>query len=160
MIQAVSNGESSELLSALLSRKTRAGAILDRDAIYRTFHSLYLTGRVDEEILDALQPSLKSIFHSRAGYEQIDTSACTAREVYLFHTSGANKKATADTAVFLILIISQNSAADMDTLRAGIWHGSNLGLGDRLQGKRLGSLEMERIGHELAKRARASDMEI
>lgn len=49
----------------------------------------------------------------------------------MLHTSGASKY-IANAAMFLIT--SRNFVAHMATLRAGVWHGSNFGLGNNLEG--------------------------
>ena len=57
----------------------RSGAFDNVAAIYRTFASASITGNWDEELVNALPPSIQFCAHNGAGYDQIDVHACKER---------------------------------------------------------------------------------
>ena len=69
-------------------------------AIYRTFDSVQVTGRLDAELVPQLPQSLRFVAHNGAGYDQIDADVCAARGSRLFPFSLLLAKAEA-SRVFL-----------------------------------------------------------
>ena len=47
-------------------------------AVYRTFDSVQLTGRIDSELIPRLPRNLRFIAHNGAGYDQIDADVCAS----------------------------------------------------------------------------------
>jgi len=70
---------------------------------YRTFNSVDITGKFDEELVALLPESLKFICHNGAGYDQVDVHACSKRDIHVSNVPTAVDDATADTNMFLIL---------------------------------------------------------
>lgn len=95
------------------------------------------------------------IYHTGAGYDQIDIPACTAAGIYVSHTPTAVDAATADTALFLILGALRLFNSPLHALRAGSWRGGPPPppLGHDPEGKVLGILGMGGIGRELKRKA-------
>jgi len=129
--------------------------------IFRTFESIEITGRFDEEVLEALPSSLKFICHNGAGYDQIDVKACAKRGIKLSNTPGVVNDSTADTAMFLMLGALRRLNVPMKTLRDGEWRGQcQPPLGHDPEGKVLGILGMGGIGKNLSKKASAFGMRV
>ncbi|TGZ85521.1 hypothetical protein EX30DRAFT_26274 [Ascodesmis nigricans] len=129
-------------------------------AIYRTFYSISITGRLDAEFVSHLPSSVKFICHNGAGYDQIDIPPCTSRGITVSHTPKAVDAATADTALLLLLSALRHAWIPSSNLRAGKWRGDDFPLGHDPEGKVLGILGMGGIGTATALRAKAFEMEI
>lgn len=96
-----------------------------------------------------------------AGYDQVDVSACSKRNVRVSNTPNAVNNSTADTAMFLILGSLRRLNVPMTTLRAGDWRGHPPPpLGHDPEGKVLGILGLGGIGRNLKRKAEAFDMRI
>ncbi|KAI4274285.1 MAG: hypothetical protein LQ337_004045 [Flavoplaca oasis] len=121
-------------------------------AIARTYDSVELTGRFDQELIDLLPQTLKFISHNGAGYDQIDAEACASRGISVSNTPGAVDASTANTAIYLLLGALRRAHIPATALRQGRWRGS-MGLGHDPDGKILGILGMGGIGSAFALRA-------
>ncbi|KAK4943856.1 glyoxylate reductase [Elasticomyces elasticus] len=142
-------------------KECREGKLDGVVAAYRTFPSISITGRIDAEICDALPKSWKYLAHCGAGYDQIDTEACSARDPPLLvsNVPTAPDDATADTAIFLMLGALRNFNTSMVALRRGDWRGKPPPyLGHDPQGKTLGILGMGGIGRNMKQKAAAFGM--
>lgn len=151
-------------------------------AIYRTFHSISITGLIDEELVNALPKSLKYMAHcglslfgqlsyhfmkymliflTGAGYDMIDVHACTARNppIRVSNVPNAVDNSTADVNIFLILGALRNFNSGMQSLREGKFLGAT-NVGHDPQGKVLGILGMGGIGRNLKKKAEAFGMKV
>ncbi|KAM7211671.1 D-isomer specific 2-hydroxyacid dehydrogenase, NAD binding domain containing protein [Rhypophila decipiens] len=131
-----------------------SGSFSDCIVAYRTFESVSITGKIDDEVLSALSPSLRYICHNGAGYDQVDIQACTARGILVSNTPTAVDEATADMGIFLLLGALRNLAVGMANLRAGEWRGNSPpAQGHDPEGKILGILGMGGIGRNMARKA-------
>ncbi|KAJ5934938.1 hypothetical protein N7466_004485 [Penicillium verhagenii] len=130
-------------------------------AIYRTFHSISITGLIDEELINALPSSVKFMAHCGAGYDMIDVHACSARDppIRVSNVPTAVDDSTADVTIFLILGALRNFNGGMHALRQGNFRGPTA-LGHDPQGKVLGILGMGGIGRNLKKKAEAFGMKV
>lgn len=143
----------------------RRGALDGVKVIYRTFDSVSVTGKIEGEVVEALGKNgvgVKGICHNGAGYDQIDTSACTAAGIHVSNTPSAVDNATADTALYLLLSALRGFNAPLLSLRQKQWRGhpQPAPLGHDPQGKTLGILGMGGIGKNLARKAEALGMNI
>lgn len=61
-----------------------------------------MTGPFDKELVEALPKSLKYICHNGAGYDNVDTKACTDRNLQVSSTPIAVNDSTADSKIHFI----------------------------------------------------------
>ncbi|KAI1312181.1 D-isomer specific 2-hydroxyacid dehydrogenase [Xylaria venustula] len=122
--------------------------------------SLAVTGRFDKELIYALPQSVKYLCHNGAGYDNIDTAACTARSILVSNCPEVVDDATADTAVFLILAALRGFNNGIMAIRNGTWtgHAPPLPLGHDPRGKILGILGMGGIGRNLKRKVEVLGM--
>lgn len=121
-----------------------------------------LTEKVDDELLDAAGPQLKSVSNVAVGYNNIDVPACEKRGVLVTNTPGVLTEATADIAMSLILMVTRRLGEGERVIRAQEpWQwGMFYMLGMGLQGRQLGIVGMGQIGIATARRAKAFGMNI
>jgi lactate dehydrogenase-like 2-hydroxyacid dehydrogenase len=121
-----------------------------------------LTDRVDDELLDAVGPSLRVVSNLAVGVDNIDLAACRRRGVSVGNTPGVLTETTADLAFALLLAAARRLAEGYDLVRADRWRtwGPMLLLGKDVHGATLGIVGFGRIGREVARRARGFDMRV
>ncbi|KAL4932142.1 D-mandelate dehydrogenase-like dehydrogenase [Aspergillus undulatus] len=130
---------------------------------YRTFDSVSITGIFDDELVNALPKSLVFLAHCGAGYDQVDTHACSSRNppLRVSNVPTAVDDATADVNMFLILGALRNFNAGMHALRQGNWRGiTPPRLGHDPENKVLGILGMGGIGRNLKRKAESFGMKV
>ncbi|EFR04081.1 hypothetical protein MGYG_07088 [Nannizzia gypsea CBS 118893] len=108
---------------------------------------LTITGPFDAELVRALPKSLAYICHNGAGYDNIDTTACSDRGIRVSSTPIAVNNATADITIFLMLGALRQAYVPISAIRAGQWQGKTK-LGHDPQMKVLGILGMGGIGRQ------------
>ncbi|KAF9926271.1 hypothetical protein FBU30_004131 [Linnemannia zychae] len=114
-------------------------------------------GPLDSELLSYVPASISIIALPKAGYNEIDVDACTARGITVTNTPGVVSAATADTAMFLILGCLRNFTLAQTNLRAGAWN-NGVPHGHDLAASSIGIIGMGGIGKAIAKRANAFGM--
>lgn len=121
-----------------------------------------LTEKIDDELLDAAGPQLKSVSNVAVGYNNIDVAACEKRGVLVTNTPGVLTEATADIAMSLILMTTRRLGEGERVIRSQQpWQwGMFYMLGMGLQGRQLGIVGMGQIGIATARRAKAFGMNI
>jgi glyoxylate reductase len=112
--------------------------------------------KVDEELLKAA-PKLKVVAQSGVGYDNIDVAACTMKGVPFGNTPGVLVEATADLTFGILLSAMRRIHEGWSWVRTGQWREV---MGTDLYGKTLGIYGMGDIGAAVAKRAKASGMQI
>lgn len=88
---------------------------------------------VSEKVLDSLD-KLRMLCVCRAGLNDIDLEACTARKIAVVNTPGRNAAAVADMVVALFISMSRYLSLGERLLRSGQWDD---GLYYRLRGREL-----------------------
>ncbi len=127
----------------------------DADILVSTFDA-----KVSGELIAAM-PNLKLIANFGAGYNNIDLEACKARGIRVTNTPQPVIEPTAELAFALMIDIARRVSEFDRTVRAGqAVFGVMNNLSHSLYGKTLGILGMGRIGQALARRAKASGMNI
>lgn len=140
-----------------ISRPELLSMVASADAIVSL-----LTEKIDDELLDAAGPQLKSVSNVAVGYNNIDVPACEKRGVLVTNTPGVLTEATADIAMSLILMATRRLGEGERVIRAQEpWQwGMFYMLGMGLQGRQLGIVGMGQIGIATARRAKAFGMNI
>lgn len=117
--------------------------------------------RVDASMLDRL-PHVRVISNFGVGVDHIDVSAATARGIAVGNTPGILDGATADLA-FALLLAAGRRLVEGDRYARGphfLHYDPSFILGREIHGSTLGILGMGRIGEQVARRARAFEMNI
>jgi D-3-phosphoglycerate dehydrogenase len=103
---------------------------------------------------------LALIVRAGAGYDTIDVAAASERGIFVSNCPGKNSVAVAELAMGLIVALDRRICDATADLRAGRWNKKEYGRADGLKGKTLGLAGYGRIGAEVARRARAFDMNV
>ena len=88
----------------------------------------------------------------------MDLNTARERGIAVLNTPGANAISVAELVFAMLLAFERRVVPAASALRAGRWEKS--GAGRELAGRRLGLLGFGRVGREVARRARAFDMEV
>ncbi|WP_397474762.1 2-hydroxyacid dehydrogenase [Pusillimonas sp.] len=107
----------------------------------------------------AAMPRLELICALGVGYENIDVSAARARGIVLANGAGVNADSVADHAMGLLLATVRGIVTLDAQVRQGLWR-DDLPLPADVSGRRLGLLGLGDIGHKIARRAQAFNLEI
>ena len=102
---------------------------------------------------------LKAIVRAGVGTDNIDKAAATRRGIVVMNTPDGNTVSTAEHAIALMLGLSRNVGPAYESLKSGKWDRKKF-KGSQLAGKTLGVVGLGRIGLEVARRAKAFDMEV
>ena len=115
---------------------------------------------VPRTMIEAM-PNLKLIANFGAGYNNIDLEACKARGIRVTNTPQPVIEPTAELAFALMIDVARRVSEFDRKVRAGqATFGVMKNLSHSLYGKTLGILGMGRIGQALARRAKASGMNV
>jgi D-3-phosphoglycerate dehydrogenase/(S)-sulfolactate dehydrogenase len=107
-------------------------------------------------VMDA-RPRLKVISRSGVGYDDIDVPAATERGVAVCTTPGLNHNAVAEYTFALMLQCARKLYENLQEGRSGGWAWHQ---GRDLAGRTLGIVGLGAIGKQVAKRARAFEMQV
>ena len=129
----------------------------------RSITGIYAYGhpRVDADLLDRL-PGVRVISNFGVGVDHIDVAASAARNIPVGNTPGILDGATADLA-FALLLAAGRRLVEGDRYARGphfLHYDPSYMLGREVHGSTLGILGMGRIGEQVARRARAFNMNI
>ncbi|HEX9843328.1 MAG TPA: NAD(P)-dependent oxidoreductase [bacterium] len=116
---------------------------------------------VHEQLL-AAAPMLKIVQRMGVGYNSLDLEACAKRAIPCCNVAGVNKEAVAEHGMALILALAKNLREADAVTRQADWPAARL-LTKRsfeLYNKTLGVVGLGDTGSNLARRAKAFDMEI
>jgi glyoxylate reductase len=117
--------------------------------------------RVDGALMDRT-PNLKLISNHGVGVDHIDCAAAKARGILVGNTPGCLDAATADMTMALLLAAARNVVAGDRFARSVEFthYDPAFMIGYEVSGSTLGIVGLGRIGKQVAKRARAFDMQI
>lgn len=120
-----------------------------------------ITDRIDEHLL-ARAPRLAIVANVAVGVDNIDLSACEARNVIVTNTPDVLSEATADVAFGLLIDAARRITEGDRLIRAGRWEKwtPSFHLGTRVHGMKLGIVGFGRIGKAVARRARGFGMHV
>jgi glyoxylate reductase len=121
-----------------------------------------LTDKVDAELLDAAGPNLRIVANVAVGFDNIDVSACSSRNVAVTNTPGVLDETTADFAWTLLMAVARRVVEGDRLARSGDWLQWNFDLlcGTDVWGKTRGIIGFGRIGRAVARRASGFRMRV
>ena len=115
--------------------------------------------RVTAEMLDA-SPAFRMVIRAGSGYDTIDVEAATKRNVRVCNCPGMNSVAVAELTLGLMIALDRRIVDEAQDLRQGVWNKKEYSKARGLKGRTLGVIGLGRIGYEVAKRAKAFDMNL
>jgi D-3-phosphoglycerate dehydrogenase len=114
--------------------------------------------RVTRELLDKAD-RLRVVGRAGVGIDNIDVEAATHRGVLVMNTPGGNSVSVAEHTLALMLALARSVPQSNASIHAGRWEKSSAS-GTELRGKTLGLVGFGRVGTEVARRARALEMQV
>lgn len=105
----------------------------------------------------ALAPKLRAIARTGVGYDAIDLTAATARNIPVMITPGTNHESVAEQTFALLLAVSRNVVGNDRLIKGGGW---NRDLVRPIRGSTIGLVGLGRIGKSVATRALAFGMKV
>lgn len=105
-------------------------------------------------------PGLKLIVRAGSGVNNIDVKAASARGIFVANCPGRNAVAVAELAMGLILCLDRRIADNVADLRAGRWNKGGYAKAQGLKGQKLGLVGFGNIAQQVARRAKAFDIEV
>lgn len=112
---------------------------------------------ITARVIDAALPRLRVIAKYGIGLDSIDVAHARLRSLPVLFTPGVNHTTVAEHALGLMIALSKHFWTHLRSTKRGEWGRVT---GTELAGKRLAMLGLGRIGKEVARRARAFDMEM
>ena len=121
-----------------------------------------LSDKIDQEVIEAVGPSLKVIANYAVGYDNIDLLAASKQGLQIGNTPGVLTETTADLAFALMLAVSRRIVEGHRYVQAGKWKtwGPQLLQGNEFSGKTLGIIGFGRIGKAVARRSLGFNMRV
>lgn len=114
--------------------------------------------KVTKELL-AKADRLRVVGRAGVGIDNIDVEAATHRGVLVMNTPGGNSVSVAEHTLALMLALARSVPQSNASIHAGRWEKSSAS-GTELRGKTLGLVGFGRVGTEVARRARALEMDV
>ncbi len=115
--------------------------------------------KVRAEMLDA-SPNLRLVIRAGSGYDTIDVEAATKRDIRVCNCPGMNSVAVAELTIGLMISLDRRIVDECVDLRKGVWNKKEYSKARGLKGRTLGVIGLGRIGYEVARRAKAFDMDL
>ena len=129
-----------------------AGEIANADALI-----VRSATRVTPALLEKAE-RLRVVGRAGVGVDNIDVEAATHRGVLVMNTPGGNAVSVAEHTLALMLALARSVPQSNAGIHAGRWEKSSAGM--ELRGKTLGLVGLGRVGTEVARRARAFEMNV
>lgn len=114
--------------------------------------------KVDAEVLRA-GVRLKVVGRAGTGVDNIDVEAATLQGIVVVNAPASNSVAVAELAIGLILSLARHIPQAHQHVASGGWSRAKF-MGREVRGKTLGLIGFGRIGAEVARRARALEMDV
>lgn len=115
--------------------------------------------KVTAEMLGAT-PGLKLVIRAGSGYDTIDYKNAAERGISVANCPGKNSVAVAELTIGMMIALDRRIVDGVVDLRRGVWNKKEYGKARGLKGRTLGVVGLGRIGYEVAKRAKALEMEL
>src|SRR5688572_19877744 len=113
--------------------------------------------QITARVIDAALPRLRVIAKYGIGLDSIDVKHATAKKLPVLYTPGVNHTTVAEHTFGLIISLTKHFWPHIRSVKAGGWKRTT---GNELFGKTIAIFGMGRIGKEVAKRARAFEMNV
>ena len=113
--------------------------------------------QISRRVIEAALPRLRVLSKYGIGLDSVDVQAATDLKVRVCYTPGVNHTTVAEHTFGLIISLAKNLWTQINTVKQGQWKRQT---GFELAGTTLGVLGLGRIGKEVAKRARAFEMQV
>lgn len=117
------------------------------------------TERMTEKIF-ASCPSLKIVAQHGVGVDNIDVGAATENGVIITNVPDSNFSSVAEHALMMMLALSKNILQIDKEVRKGNWDYREQFVSSEIGGKTLGIVGLGTIGQELARKAKAFNMNV
>ncbi len=114
--------------------------------------------KVTAELI-AAAPRLRAIARAGTGVDNVDVEAASARGVVVMNAPGANSISVAELTMALVLALARKIPQADASMKQGKWDKKSF-LGEEVRGKTMGLAGLGRIGQEVARRARAFEMQV
>jgi (S)-sulfolactate dehydrogenase len=115
--------------------------------------------QVNAEVL-AASPKLRVVGRLGVGLDNIDVSACAARNIEVIPATGANALAVAEYVICTAMMLLRGAYASTTDVAAGLWPRGPLSNGRETAGKTLGVVGFGGIGRLTATLARGLGMQV
>jgi len=112
---------------------------------------------ITAKVIDAALPRLKVVAKYGIGLDSIDVKHATSKKIPVLFTPGVNHTTVAEHTFGLMIALAKHFWISLDSTKHGQWKRIT---GSELAGKTIAIFGMGRIGKEVAKRARAFDMNV
>ena len=115
--------------------------------------------KVERATLEAGE-SLKMIIRAGSGFDTIDFEGAAELDIRVCNCPGMNSVAVAELTIGLMVALDRRIVDETVDLRRGVWNKKEYSKARGLKGRTLGVVGLGRIGYEVAKRAKAFDMNL
>ena len=105
-------------------------------------------------------PRLELIVRAGAGYNTIDVDGASNRGIFVANCPGKNSVAVAELTIGLIISLDRFIPHNVADAKAGIWNKATYSKTIGLKGRTLGIIGLGNIGREVARRAKAFDLDV
>jgi len=112
---------------------------------------------ITRKVIEAALPRLKVLSKYGIGLDSVDVAAATDLKIPVLFTPGVNHTTVAEHTFGLLIMLAKHLWTEVEHVRQGRWERVT---GRELAGKTLGILGLGRIGKEVARRAKAFDMQV
>jgi D-3-phosphoglycerate dehydrogenase len=140
------------------ARSGRPAADLARDLADADALVVRSATKVTADVI-AAAPRLRAIARAGTGVDNVDVTAASARGIVVMNAPGANSISVAELAIALMLALARKIPAADASMKRDQWDKKSF-LGEEVRGKTLGLAGLGRIGQEVARRARAFEMNV
>lgn len=114
--------------------------------------------KVTAEVITA-GTKLRVIGRAGTGVDNIDVESATRRGILVVNAPASNNVAVAELAIGLLISLARAIPQAHSSLQSGKWERTRF-VGWEVRGKTLGLVGLGRIGSEVARRARAMEMDV
>ncbi|MFA9478690.1 phosphoglycerate dehydrogenase [Phycisphaerales bacterium AB-hyl4] len=112
---------------------------------------------ITRKVIEAALPRLQCLSKYGIGLDSVDVTAATDLKVPVLFTPGVNHTTVAEHTFGLMIALAKHFIPEVNHVKAGNWKRIT---GSELANKTIAILGLGRIGKEVAKRARAFDMNV